>query len=75
MTGAPVRVLYMSGYTEDAIVQHGVLEPGLAFMQKPFFGEALVRRWISWRVNYASANAHCVPLPEACFHLRTAISR
>ncbi|PYO36907.1 MAG: hybrid sensor histidine kinase/response regulator, partial [Candidatus Rokuibacteriota bacterium] len=29
-------VLYMSGYTADAIVQHGVLEPGTAFIEKPF---------------------------------------
>jgi PAS domain S-box-containing protein len=39
-----VRVLYMSGYTEDAILQHGVLEPGLAFIQKPFSGDDLMRR-------------------------------
>jgi len=39
-----IRVLYMSGYTEDAIVQHGVLAPGLAFVEKPFTGDALVRR-------------------------------
>ena len=39
-----VRVLYMSGYTEDAIVQHGVLAPGLAFIQKPFTGADLFRR-------------------------------
>jgi hypothetical protein len=34
----------MSGYADDAIVRHGVLEPGLAFIQKPFSGNALVRR-------------------------------
>jgi len=39
-----MRVLYMSGYTDDAIVQHGLLETGLAFIQKPFTGEVLVRR-------------------------------
>jgi two-component system, cell cycle sensor histidine kinase and response regulator CckA len=30
------RVLFMSGYTDDAITRHGVLEPGIAFLQKPF---------------------------------------
>ena len=30
------RVLYMSGYTDTAIVQHGVLEPDIYFIQKPF---------------------------------------
>jgi len=39
-----VRVLYMSGYTDDAIVNHGVLEPGLAFIQKPFAGDSLLRK-------------------------------
>jgi len=38
------RVLYMSGYTNDAIVRHGVLEPGLAYIQKPFSPESLARK-------------------------------
>jgi signal transduction histidine kinase/ActR/RegA family two-component response regulator len=39
-----LRVLYMSGHTDDAILHHGVLEPGVAFLQKPFAPEALAKR-------------------------------
>jgi PAS domain S-box-containing protein len=39
-----LKVVYMSGYTDEAIVQHGVLKPGIAFLHKPFTSEALGRK-------------------------------
>jgi PAS domain S-box-containing protein len=36
-----LKVIYMSGYTEDAIVQHGVVDPGIAFLHKPFTSATL----------------------------------
>jgi hypothetical protein len=37
------KVIFMSGYTDDAIVQHSVLEEGTDFLQKPFSLDALAR--------------------------------
>ena len=39
-----IKVLFTSGYTDDAIVRQGVLEPGIAFIQKPYRPKALARR-------------------------------
>ena len=39
-----MRVLFMSGYTDEAVVRHGLLERGLNYLQKPFTPAVLTRR-------------------------------
>ena len=39
-----IKVLYMSGYTDEAIVHHGILESGQPFLQKPFLPNTLARK-------------------------------
>jgi CheY-like chemotaxis protein len=39
-----MRTIYMSGYTDDAITRHGVLEHGVTYVQKPFSPDALARK-------------------------------
>jgi PAS domain S-box-containing protein len=39
-----LKVIYMSGYTEEALAQHGVLKPGIELLHKPFTSETLGRK-------------------------------
>src|SRR5262249_44573906 len=39
-----LKTLFMSGYTDETIAHHGVLDPGVAFLQKPFSPVSLARK-------------------------------
>jgi two-component system, cell cycle sensor histidine kinase and response regulator CckA len=43
-TRPDIRALYVSGYTDDAIVHHGILDADIVFLQKPFSVDGLVRK-------------------------------
>ncbi len=40
----PLRVLFMSGYTDDAVVRHGILEGNVPFLTKPFTRQSLLSK-------------------------------
>ena len=44
LTHPNARVLYLSGYTDDTVVRHGILEANVAFLQKPFTSTSLAKK-------------------------------
>ncbi len=39
-----IKVLYMSGYTDNSVIQHAILDPGTAYIQKPLSPEGLAKK-------------------------------
>ena len=39
-----LKVLFVSGYTDDVVVRHGVVEAGVQFLQKPYTPSTLTQR-------------------------------
>jgi two-component system cell cycle sensor histidine kinase/response regulator CckA len=44
LTHPEARVLFLSGYTDDAVVRHGILQAQVPFLQKPFRSVSLVKK-------------------------------
>ena len=56
-----MKVLFMPGYSEDAMARYGVTGSGAGFLQKPFTRESLALR-VREILNSAFATPHAVPL-------------
>ena len=60
-----IKVLFMSGYTDDAIVHHGVLDAKVQFIQKPFTPIALAKKVREVIDSNGNNGATSSPLPPA----------
>jgi two-component system cell cycle sensor histidine kinase/response regulator CckA len=66
-----MRVIYMSGYTGDAAVRHGLLDRGEAFLEKPFGPEALGRKMRELFDGVSDATAPSSTAPTSTFTTTT----
>jgi CheY-like chemotaxis protein len=59
-----LRVLYLSGYTEDTVLRHGKLGPGSAFLSKPFSPDTLAHKVRELLDTRAAGEKHDEPRME-----------
>jgi len=67
ITHPDLKILFTSGYTDDAIARHGMIEPGVAFQPKPYTPEILVRKVRAMLDNHADSTflrKHSVTINE-----------
>ncbi|HYU10073.1 MAG TPA: response regulator [Gemmatimonadales bacterium] len=73
-TRPTTKVLFMSGYTDDAIVRHGILQEGIAYLQKPFTPESLARK-VRAVLDAGAARSACVLLIDDHEDVRVSLRR
>jgi two-component system cell cycle sensor histidine kinase/response regulator CckA len=60
-----MKLLYTSGYTDDAVVRHGIVDSTMAFIQKPITPVALARKVRETLTEGRNPNKTKTPLPDA----------